>query len=137
MRWTKAGAPIFRSLGEQALTPTQLGRGPAWRRDAKPRFANGELVGALTGQWPARKGADQRSTICALAAQDSIHAIQMVRAYRVIGHLEADLDPLKLSPTPAACRSSIPPSTASTPKTWTGRSSSTACWAWRPPRRAG
>jgi 2-oxoglutarate dehydrogenase E1 component len=32
------------------------------------------------------------------AAQDSIRAIQFVRAYRVIGHFEADLDPLKLSP---------------------------------------
>jgi len=27
------------------------------------------------------------------AAQDSIRAIQLVRAYRVIGHFEADLDP--------------------------------------------
>ena len=33
-------------------------------------------------------------------AQDSIRAVQMVGAYRTIGHLEADLDPLKLSPAP-------------------------------------
>ena len=31
-------------------------------------------------------------------AQDSIRAIQLVRAYRIIGHLEADLDPLKITP---------------------------------------
>ena len=34
----------------------------------------------------------------AASAQESIRAVQLVRAYRVIGHLEADLDPLKLSP---------------------------------------
>ena len=32
------------------------------------------------------------------AAQASIRAIQLVRAYRVIGHFEADLDPLGLTP---------------------------------------
>src|SRR5262249_35296524 len=31
------------------------------------------------------------------AAQESIRAIQLVRAYRVMGHLEADLDPLQIS----------------------------------------
>src|SRR5438270_7760378 len=31
-------------------------------------------------------------------AQDSIRAIQLIRAYRVIGHREANLDPLKLNP---------------------------------------
>src|SRR5262249_12386002 len=56
-----------------------------------------ENTGALTGQWPARKGqADEKSLRA--AAQESIRAIQLVRAYRVIGHLEADLDPLKITP---------------------------------------
>ena len=32
------------------------------------------------------------------AARDSIHAIMMIRAYRMRGHLHADLDPLKLQP---------------------------------------
>ena len=35
-----------------------------------------------------------------LAAQQSIRAIQLVRAYRAIGHFAADLDPLKLTPKP-------------------------------------
>ncbi len=87
----------FSSLGQNALTPTQLGRGPAWRRDKKPELANGDLVGALTGQWPARKGVASEADLHK-AAQDSIRAIQIVRAYRVIGHLEADLDPLKITP---------------------------------------
>src|SRR5580704_1459130 len=46
----------FAELDERGLTPTQLGRGPAWRRDAKLQLENGELVSALTGQWPAKAG---------------------------------------------------------------------------------
>ncbi|HWA89226.1 MAG TPA: 2-oxoglutarate dehydrogenase E1 component [Rhizomicrobium sp.] len=86
----------FASLAENGLSPTQLGRGPGWRRDAKPELASGELVGALTGQWPAKPGASEKDLRA--AALESIRAIQMVRAYRVIGHLEANLDPLNLSP---------------------------------------
>ncbi len=87
----------FSSLGQTALDPAQLGRGPEWRRDKKPQLENGDLVGALTGQWPARKGQASEADLHK-AAQDSIRAIQLVRAYRVIGHLEADLDPLKITP---------------------------------------
>jgi len=54
---------------------------PSWAQRA-------EVSGA-----PAASHADVRS-----AAQDSIRAIQLVRAWRVIGHFEADLDPLELSP---------------------------------------
>jgi 2-oxoglutarate dehydrogenase E1 component len=87
----------FSTLGQTALEPAQLGRGPEWRRDQKPRFENGELVSALTGQWPAKKGATSEADLHK-AAQDSIRAIQLVRAYRVIGHLEAELDPLNITP---------------------------------------
>ena len=87
----------FLSLGQNGLSPTQLGRGPDWRRDKKPELANGDLVGALTGQWPARKGEASAADLHKVA-QDSIRAIQIVRAYRVIGHFEADLDPLKITP---------------------------------------
>ena len=91
----------FADLGEQDLTPAQLGRGPRWQRDARPGFARGELVGALTGQWPVKAGPSDKDSRA--AALDSIRAIQMVRAYRVIGHLEAELDPLNISPkTPHA-----------------------------------
>src|ERR1700748_432088 len=45
----------FASLGQTQLEPAQVGRGPEWRRDQKPQFENGELVSALTGQWPQAK----------------------------------------------------------------------------------
>ncbi len=96
---------FFEALGDGSLTPAQLGQGPAWRRGATLAVENGELISALTGDWgtaPAKaaaggKAATPKSGVEALAhARDSIRVIQLVRAYRVIGHLEADLDPLKL-----------------------------------------
>ena len=93
----------FASLGEQSLTPTQLGRGPAWRRDQKVSRPKDDLTSALAGEPPvkAAKSASPATAENARAvAQDSIRAVQMVGAYRTIGHFEADLDPLKLSPRP-------------------------------------
>ena len=90
---------FFAQLGEQGLSATQLGRGPAWKRDAKIRLENGELVGALTGQLETGKPRAASGQDLRAAAQDSIRAIQLVRAYRVIGHLDANLDPLKLAET--------------------------------------
>ena len=90
----------FAELGERGLNATQLGRGPAWRRDAKLALESSDAIGALTGQWPAHKGAAANETDLHTAAHKSIRAVQMVRAYRVIGHLAADLDPLNLNPKP-------------------------------------
>jgi len=42
------------------------------------------------------EGTVSRAADVRLAARESIRAIQLVRAYRVIGHLAADLDPLNL-----------------------------------------
>ena len=98
----------FAGLGENGLSPTQLGRGPAWLRDQKNPLPNDEITAALTGQPIAGKPAAKKggaapdaaptSESVRAIAQDSIRAIQLVRAYRVIGHLEAELDPLGLSP---------------------------------------
>jgi 2-oxoglutarate dehydrogenase E1 component len=101
----------FSQLGEQGLSPTQLGRGPAWKRDAKKDIPGGDLIAALTGQEPpavsAKPGKGAKAAPAAApaantteAAKASIHAVQMIRAYRMIGHLEADLDPLALTPRP-------------------------------------
>ena len=103
----------FEGLGEQGLGPTQLGRGPAWARDRKPASQD-ELTQALSGAYapptpkPTKGGKPAAAPAASPAAStvsagDSIHAVQMIRAYRVIGHREADLDPLKISPrTPIA-----------------------------------
>ncbi|HEY4275827.1 MAG TPA: thiamine pyrophosphate-dependent enzyme, partial [Rhizomicrobium sp.] len=97
----------FQGLGEQGLSPTQLGRGPAWKRDSKPGIPADEITGALSGQTaplpkPAKGGKAAPATATGenahALAQDSIRAIQLVRAYRIIGHLAADLDPLGITP---------------------------------------
>jgi 2-oxoglutarate dehydrogenase E1 component len=92
---------FFAELDEKGLSPTQLGRGPAWRRDTKNEPDYGELVSALTGQWPQKPGSAASVQDTRAAAQESVRAIQLIRAYRVTGHLAADLDPLKLSQRPA------------------------------------
>ena len=88
----------FDELREKGLTPSQLGRGPEWRRDARPEIEDSELIGALTGLWPQDETAAAASGDARESAKESIRAIQLVRAYRVIGHLAADLDPLRLTP---------------------------------------
>ena len=109
----------FAELGEQGLNPTQLGRGPAWKRDQKPATPTDDLTTALSGEYapaalgkpgkdkgkapanqaPAGGAANQTASAESPdAAKHSIHAVQMIRAYRMIGHLEADLDPLGIAP---------------------------------------
>jgi len=90
----------FAELGERGLDPAQLGRGPEWRRDGRLQFETSDTVGALSGLWPARKSAGASEADLNTAAHKSIRAIQLVRAYRVMGHFAADLDPLKLNPKP-------------------------------------
>src|SRR3977135_4435436 len=77
----------FAELGEQGLTPTQLGRGPAWKRDQKPATPKEDITQALSAEAPAAKRGPADGGGDRASALDSIRAIQLVRAYRVIGHL--------------------------------------------------
>src|ERR1700739_4185486 len=54
----------FASLGEQGLNPTQLGRGPAWRRDQTVARPKDDLTSALSGE-PAAKAAPAKGTAAA------------------------------------------------------------------------
>jgi len=71
---------FFAELDEKGLSPTQLGRGPAWRRDTKNEPDYGELVSALTGQWPQKPGSAASVQDTRAAAQESVRAIQLIRA---------------------------------------------------------
>jgi 2-oxoglutarate dehydrogenase E1 component len=87
--------------------------GPSWAKPREPAEGNGdrELLGALTGDWGkteqhiqgrlrarASAGGVEMSPAASLrATQDSIRALMLIRAYRVMGHLAADLDPLGLT----------------------------------------
>ncbi|MES1991465.1 MAG: 2-oxoglutarate dehydrogenase E1 component [Pseudomonadota bacterium] len=107
---------FFGSLGDSQETIRAEVKGASWERTDWPVHANGELVSALDGNWPEPdpKISDQKigEKIVARAAKaggasedeirnatlDSVRALMMIRAYRIRGHLDADIDPLKLRP---------------------------------------
>ena len=85
--------------------------GPSWARPMEQVSSNSDLLGALTGDY---EGAERQvreklqaranavgfelSPMASLrTTQDSIRALMLIRAYRVMGHLAADLDPLGLT----------------------------------------
>src|ERR1700674_1810149 len=87
--------------------------GPSWARPLEQIEKEGdrELLGALTGDYGeteqhvrgrlqarASAGGFEMSPAASLrATQDSIRVLMLIRAYRVMGHLAADLDPLGLA----------------------------------------
>jgi len=96
----------FDSLGEDRSIATKNAEGPFWKREAFPPDPDPDLTSALTGNWneapaeieknvkkanPNLSGSDAQQ-----AAKDSLHALMLIRAYRVRGHLIANLDPLGL-----------------------------------------
>ncbi|MBS0243006.1 MAG: 2-oxoglutarate dehydrogenase E1 component, partial [Proteobacteria bacterium] len=86
------------------------GHGPSWGRSVDEMTANGDLVAALTGDYGATErdvrakisqraqsyGVELSPVASFRATQDSLRALMLIRAYRVMGHLVADLDPLGL-----------------------------------------
>jgi 2-oxoglutarate dehydrogenase E1 component len=93
---------------EKAIAARQM-RGASWQRPDWPQSESGDLVSALDGNWirvervpPAKdeakeaKPAGPSAEDVRKATMDSVRALMMIRAYRIRGHLAADLDPLKL-----------------------------------------
>ncbi len=115
---------FFAELNDDAGAVERTATGPAWKRANWPIAANGELVSALDGNWPAaeKRIADKVSAKIAPAAavpaatetaapaktidektiseaaRDSVRALTMIRTFRTRGHLHARLDPLGLEP---------------------------------------
>ncbi len=96
----------FGSLSEDKASAKKTAEGPAWKRPDWPIDDSGDLTSALTGDWGDAPAAAQAAIANAApglsadevqsAARDSLHALMMIRAYRVRGHLIANLDPLGL-----------------------------------------
>ncbi len=102
---------FFAGLEDNAELAKAQVSGPSWQRKDWPRPESGELVSAFDGNWPApvppaaKAGKPQPAAEKApglspedvrKATMDSVRALMMIRAYRMRGHLAADLDPLKL-----------------------------------------
>jgi len=102
---------FFAALKDDAGDVRKNAEGASWRKPGWPLAANGELVSALDGDWgtvekhfekkvkeKAAATGDALSDADVLrATRDSVRAIMMIRAYRMRGHLHANLDPLGLA----------------------------------------
>ena len=112
-----AWAAFFQSLGDSELDTKRAAQGPSWARTDWPPQPADDLTAALTGEWaappPAKEAKAAGQKIAAKAAEagvtltedqiqravlDSIRALMIIRAYRIRGHLAADLDPLGMTP---------------------------------------
>ena len=101
---------FFEELGEEGGRVLAEVKGASWQRADWPIVANGEMVSALDTNWPAADAALLQGKIAArspaagtddirAATLDSVRAIMMIRAYRIRGHLDANVDPLDLRET--------------------------------------
>ena len=97
---------FFASLHEQADVAIQAAAKPSWTPKTVPT-ARPDWLSAIDGLWPAveaklavkiaeRAPAPDSDAVRA-ATLDSLRAIMMIRAYRMRGHLAANLDPLGLA----------------------------------------
>ncbi|CUH83049.1 2-oxoglutarate dehydrogenase E1 component [Thalassovita mediterranea] len=105
---------FFRQLGDAEMDVKAEAAGPSWARNDWPPVPNDDLTAALDGQWPApapeeakgagkkikekaaEKGVEVTDEAIKRAVLDSIRALMIIRAYRIRGHLIADIDPLKM-----------------------------------------
>ncbi|MEO0729802.1 MAG: 2-oxoglutarate dehydrogenase E1 component, partial [Pseudomonadota bacterium] len=101
------------SNGNGAHASANHSDGPSWGRplESLQSDANRDVVAALTGDYAGLEkhlsneirsrahthGHDLSMAASLRATQDSIRALMLIRSYRAIGHLAADLDPLNLA----------------------------------------
>ena len=101
---------FFRAMGDDEVSVKREAEGPSWARADWPPQPTDDWTTALTGEWapaPEVKGAGDKIKAKAAATGvevsdeqikravlDSIRALMIIRAYRIRGHLVADLDPL-------------------------------------------
>ncbi|MDF1802916.1 2-oxoglutarate dehydrogenase E1 component [Thalassovita sp.] len=107
-----AWAEFFGQMGDAEMDVKREAEGPSWARGDWPPVPNDDLTAALDGQWPTAAPAEVKSAgkkIAEKAAEkgvsvsdeqikravlDSVRALMIIRAYRIRGHLVADIDPL-------------------------------------------
>ncbi len=104
-----AWVEFFKAMGDDAPDVQREAEGPSWARNDWPPMPADDLTGALTGEWAeidakaagkkikekaADKGVEVSDDQIKRAVLDSLRALMLIRAYRIRGHLAADLDPL-------------------------------------------
>ncbi|CAM5432229.1 2-oxoglutarate dehydrogenase E1 component [Mesorhizobium sp. UC74_2] len=102
---------FFAALKDDAADVKKNAKGASWARPSWPLVANGELVSALDGNWglvekTIEKKVKEKAASNGVAVseadvhqqtRDSVRAIMMIRAFRMRGHLHANLDPLGIA----------------------------------------
>ncbi|RWK31304.1 2-oxoglutarate dehydrogenase E1 component [Mesorhizobium sp.] len=102
---------FFAALKDDAGDVRKNAMGASWAKPSWPLQANGELVSALDGDWGIvekhiEKKVQNKAVLNGVAlsdadvhqaTRDSVRAIMMIRAYRMRGHLHANLDPLGIA----------------------------------------
>jgi len=112
----EAWQSFFAQLGDGEIEVKREAAGPSWARGDWPPMPSDDLTSALTGDYPpeaeardtatkimskaAEKNVDVGEDAVRRAVLDSVRALMMIRAYRIRGHLAADLDPLGLREMP-------------------------------------
>ncbi|NNU15317.1 2-oxoglutarate dehydrogenase E1 component [Parvularcula sp. ZS-1/3] len=97
----------FDAFGDGRETARSNADGPSWKRDDWPKRPGDEITAALGGNWAgvsdvfAKKIAEKKPRgvnpqDVQAAVHDSVRALMLIRAYRVRGHMIANLDPLGL-----------------------------------------
>ena len=106
----EAWQAFFRAMGDDEISVKQEAQGPSWARADWPPMPGDDFTQALTGEWAQpveakaagdkikskaqEKGVAVSDDQIKRAVLDSIRALMIIRAYRIRGHLVADLDPL-------------------------------------------
>ncbi|MGB0440387.1 MAG: 2-oxoglutarate dehydrogenase E1 subunit family protein, partial [Paracoccaceae bacterium] len=107
----QAWQAFFAQLGDDELSVKREADGPSWARSDWPPQPNDDLTAAMTGEWPVapaetkaagkkiaakatEKGVALTDDQVQRAVLDSVRALMLIRAYRIRGHLAANLDPL-------------------------------------------
>ena len=104
-----AWVEFFKTMGDTTPNVQKEADGPSWARSDWPPVPTDDLTGALTGEWAEidakaagkkikdkaeAKGVEVSDDQIKRAVLDSLRALMLIRAYRIRGHLAADLDPL-------------------------------------------
>ncbi|WP_120632399.1 2-oxoglutarate dehydrogenase E1 component [Ruegeria sp. EL01] len=104
-----AWADFFRQMGDAKPDVEREAEGPSWARTDWPPMPTDDLTSALTGEWAeidakaagdkikdkaVSKGVEVSEDQIKRAVLDSLRALMLIRAYRIRGHLAANLDPL-------------------------------------------
>ncbi|MDP2297580.1 MAG: 2-oxoglutarate dehydrogenase E1 component [Pseudolabrys sp.] len=105
---------FFEALKDEKADVAKAAQGASWTKPNWPLRPSGDLVSALDGNWAETekkigekisakaqgKGVELSPTDVQQATRDSIHALMLIRAYRMRGHFHAKLDPLEIAVEP-------------------------------------